>query len=122
LLITCVSLEFSFLFCFIYLIFYTGSYSFDNFLNFIDIPSPLLFPVVSLIFFLYSLFESKRAPFDHAEAESELIAGHIIEFSGKSLLLFYFSEYMHLLFIIFLIKIICLGLSEEEDFSAFEFF
>jgi NADH:ubiquinone oxidoreductase subunit H len=104
------------------LIFYTGSYSFDNFLNYLDIPSPLLFPLISLIFFLYSLFEAKRAPFDHAEAESELIAGHITEFSGKSLLLFYFSEYMHLLFIIFLIKIICLGLSEEEDFSAFELF
>lgn len=59
-------------------------------------------PPLSLVLLLYSLFESKRAPFDHTEAESELVAGHLVEFGGRVLLFFYLAEYIHVFFCVFL--------------------
>lgn len=53
-------------------------------------------PALGCLFLLFLLFETKRAPFDHAEAESELVAGHLVEFGGRSLLFFYMCEYVHL--------------------------
>lgn len=57
-------------------------------------------------FFLYApaissfvtllLLESKRTPFDHAETESEVVAGYAVEYSGPMLLMFYLCEYLHL--------------------------
>lgn len=57
-------------------------------------------------FFLYSpaasgfivilLLEAKRTPFDHAETESEVVAGYAVEYSGPMLLIFLLAEYLHL--------------------------
>lgn len=43
------------------------------------------------------LLESKRTPFDHAETESEVVAGYAVEYSGPMLLVFYLAEYLHLI-------------------------
>jgi NADH:ubiquinone oxidoreductase subunit H len=48
--------------------------------------------------FIVVLFlESKRAPFDHAETESEVVAGYATEYSGSMALIFILSEYIHLI-------------------------
>ena len=43
------------------------------------------------------LLEAKRTPFDHVEAESEVVAGYQTEYSGPMLLIFYLAEYIHLI-------------------------
>ncbi len=58
--------------------------------------SPLM-PVACLMFFVCLLAETNRSPFDMMEAESELIAGAITEYSGMGFGLFFISEYANIL-------------------------
>ncbi|MFN8372022.1 MAG: NADH-quinone oxidoreductase subunit NuoH [Anaerolineae bacterium] len=52
-------------------------------------------PVAALIFFISSQAETGRAPFDLLEAESEIVAGFNIEYSGMKFGLFFAGEFMH---------------------------
>jgi NADH-quinone oxidoreductase subunit H len=56
----------------------------------------LLMPVAFLIFFTCSLAETNRAPFDMAEAESELIAGTYTEYPGMGFGVFFMGEYANI--------------------------
>lgn len=52
-------------------------------------------PVSALIFFISSQAETGRAPFDLLEAESELVAGYNIEYSGMKFAMFFAGEFIH---------------------------
>jgi NADH-quinone oxidoreductase subunit H len=52
-------------------------------------------PVAALIFFYTSVAEVGRSPFDLAEAESEIVAGFNIEYSGLKFGMFYVGEFLH---------------------------
>jgi NADH-quinone oxidoreductase subunit H len=58
---------------------------------------PFIFPllVTALVFFISGLAESGRVPFDLVEAESEIVAGYHIEYSGMKFALFFLSEFIH---------------------------
>ncbi len=65
----------------------------------VEAQSPVWFvvlaPVAALIFFVASLAEVGRAPFDLLEAESEIVAGYNVEYGGMKFGMFYVSEYLH---------------------------
>ncbi len=58
--------------------------------------NPLLFPM-AVMFFISSLAETARAPFDLTEAESELVAGYQTEYSSMSFALYWLGEYANVL-------------------------
>jgi NADH-quinone oxidoreductase subunit H len=58
--------------------------------------NPLLFPM-AVVFFISSLAETQRAPFDLTEAESELVAGYQTEYSSMSFALYWLGEYANVL-------------------------
>lgn len=55
-----------------------------------------LMPVTFIIFFTCMLAETNRAPFDMAEAESELVAGAYTEYSGMGFGVFFMGEYANI--------------------------
>lgn len=50
-------------------------------------------PLALVLFFVSAMAETKRAPFDLPESESELVAGYMTEYSGMKFLLFWLGEF-----------------------------
>lgn len=61
-----------------------------------------LFPVF-LVYFIAGLAETNRHPFDVVEGESEIVAGHMVEYSGMSFAMFFLAEYANMI----LVSILC---------------
>ena len=67
-----------------------------------------LFPMF-IIFFISSLAETNRPPFDLPEAEAELVAGYQTEYSGMMYAMFWLGEYANILLMCALGSILFLG-------------
>lgn len=69
----------------------------------------IFMPLSFLVFFVCSMAETNRAPFDLGEAESELVAGYITEYGGMGFGLFMMAEYANLVIGCSLTTILFLG-------------
>ena len=74
-----------------------------------------------IIFFISTLAETNRAPFDLPEAESELVAGYNVEYSSMSFGLFFLGEYGNMILMSSMSTILFLGgWLPPVDISFFE--
>ncbi len=71
----------------------SGSLSMNGIVNGHDVPFFLLTPLGFLIFLCSSMAEINRGPFDLLEADSEIVAGFHVEYSGMKFAMFYMAEY-----------------------------
>lgn len=76
----------------------------------------VFFGILGLIIITF-LLETNRAPFDLAEAESELVSGYTTEYGGFSFALYYLGEYFHLFFFSMFISILIFGGWEPFTFQ-----
>jgi len=68
----------------------------------------LLFPMM-IIFFISTLAETNRHPFDLPEAEAELVAGYNVEYSSMTFALFFLGEYANMILMCGITTILFLG-------------
>lgn len=59
------------------------------------VPFVVLAPLAALLFYLTSIAENGRAPFDLLEAESEIATGFNVEYSGLMFGMFFVAEFLH---------------------------
>jgi NADH-quinone oxidoreductase subunit H len=62
-----------------------------------------------VVFFISTLAETNRSPFDLVEGESELVAGFFVEYSSMSFALFYLGEYANMILMSAMTSILFLG-------------
>ena len=72
-----------------------------------------------LVYFISGIAETNRAPFDVVEGESEIIAGHMVEYSGMTYALFFIAEYMNMILIATLTAVMFFGGWQAPVSSAF---
>ncbi|MET0288576.1 MAG: NADH-quinone oxidoreductase subunit NuoH [Pseudoxanthomonas sp.] len=77
----------------------------SGFLDWFMLP---LFPLF-IVYWISGVAETNRAPFDVVEGESEIVAGHMVEYSGAAFALFFLAEYANMILVSFLVSIFFLG-------------
>ena len=72
----------------------TGSMSLVKIVESQPIPNAILMPVAFIVYMAAGMAELGRSPFDLLEADSEIVAGYFIEYSGMKFALFFLAEYI----------------------------
>jgi NADH-quinone oxidoreductase subunit H len=62
-----------------------------------------------IVYFVSGVAETNRAPFDVVEGESEIVAGHMVEYSGMTFALFFLAEYMNMILVATLTVVMFFG-------------
>ncbi len=86
-----------------------GSLGVNDIVNAQSVPFIISAPVAALIFFITSMAETGRSPFDLVEAESELVSGFNVEYSGLKFGMFFVAEFLHAFTISLLFATLFLG-------------
>lgn len=74
-----------------------------------DVAYLFVLPLSAFIFFVSSIAETARSPFDLLEAESEIVAGFHTEYSGMKFALFFIAEYGNMFAVSVLTAVVFLG-------------
>jgi NADH-quinone oxidoreductase subunit H len=62
-----------------------------------------------LVYLISGIAETNRAPFDVVEGEAEIVAGHMVEYSGMAFALFFLAEYANMILVSIMTALLFLG-------------
>jgi NADH-quinone oxidoreductase subunit H len=116
-----VSYEIAMGFCFVVVLMTSGSLNISDIvtsqtkgqmagmgLNFLSWNWLPLLPIFG-VYFISGLAETNRHPFDVVEGEAEIVAGHMVEYSGMSFAMFFLAEYANMWLVSILTVLMFLG-------------
>lgn len=83
-------------------------YFFDKGFNFLSWNWLPLLPMF-VVYVISGIAETNRHPFDVVEGESEIVAGHMVEYSGMSFAMFFLAEYANMILISAMASVMFLG-------------
>jgi NADH-quinone oxidoreductase subunit H len=73
-----------------------------------------------VVYIISGIAETNRHPFDVVEGESEIVAGHMVEYSGMSFAMFFLAEYANMILISAMASLMFLGgWNAPVDFAPF---
>jgi len=90
-------------------ILFTKTMSMQGIVEAQTIPYFVVTPVAGLIFLICAMAEANRSPVDLLEADSEIVAGYMVEYSGMKFAMFFIAEYVNMFAAGILVSTLFLG-------------
>jgi NADH-quinone oxidoreductase subunit H len=90
-------------------ILFTETMSTEGIVEAQTIPYFVVMPIAGLAFLICALAEANRSPVDLIEADSEVVAGYMVEYSGMKFAMFFIAEYVNMFAAAILISTLFLG-------------
>jgi NADH-quinone oxidoreductase subunit H len=101
--------EIPMVFCLLSVILFTKTMSTQGIVEAQTIPYFIVMPVAGMIFLICAMAEANRSPVDLIEADSEMVAGYMIEYSGMKFAMFFIAEYVNMFAAAIVISTVFLG-------------
>jgi NADH-quinone oxidoreductase subunit H len=95
--------------CMLAVVLFTKTMSTQGIVEAQTIPYFAVMPIAGLTFLICAMAEANRSPVDLLEADSEMVAGYMVEYSGMKFALFFIAEYVSMFAIAILISTLFLG-------------
>ena len=101
--------EIPMVFCILSVILFSKTMSTQGIVEAQTIPYVVVMPVAGMIFLICAMAEANRSPVDLLEADSEMVAGYMIEYSGMKFAMFFIAEYVNMFAAAIIISTLFLG-------------
>jgi NADH-quinone oxidoreductase subunit H len=95
--------------CILAVVIFAGTMSTQGIVEAQTVPYFVVMPVAGLIFLVCALAEANRSPVDLIEADSEVVAGYMVEYSGMKFAMFFIAEYVNMFAVSIVISTLFLG-------------
>ncbi len=101
--------EIPMVFCILSVILFSKTMSTQGIVEAQTIPYFITMPVAGMLFLISAMAEANRSPVDLLEADSEMVAGYMIEYSGMKFAMFFIAEYVNMFAAAIIISTLFLG-------------
>ena len=95
--------------CILAVVLFTKTMSTQGIVEAQTIPYFLVMPIAGFVFLTCALAETNRSPNDLLEADSELVAGYMVEYAGMKFAMFFIAEYVNMFAAAILLSTLFLG-------------
>lgn len=95
--------------CILAVVLFTDTMSMQGIVERQTIPFFVVMPVAGFIFLICAMAEANRSPVDLLEADSEMVAGYMVEYSGMKFAMFFIAEYVNMFAVAIIISTLFLG-------------